>query len=84
LCVSSSTARNCGFRNSRFENGIVVRARRTSYEEEEGSDLHGNVSVRNDFVQNEADLFDTSARITVALVAVAVVVSSRRRSTTTV
>ena len=77
MCVSSSTARDCGGRDSRFENGIVVRARRTLCEEEEGSDLFDGVSVRKYFVSAEADLFDTIAGI-------AVVVSSRRRSTTVI
>lgn len=74
MYVSSSTVRNCGSGDSRFESGIVgVRARRTSCEEEEGSDLRQSVRARFGFLQNSADLFDTIAEL---------IISSRRSTAT--
>lgn len=59
---------------SRFENGMAVPARRTSCEEEEGSDLRPKMRRRDrNGLENEADLFDTIAEV---------VVSPRRSSTT--
>jgi hypothetical protein len=53
---------------------MAVPARRTSCEEEEGSDLRQNMRRRDrKGLENEADLFDTIAEV---------VVSPRRSSTT--